>query len=170
MNDAELERLIEEMQRLRGWIANSYAQVEYILGDIIIRFRNWPIYDAQTKTMTHSASKRIAKVRAMLAIDGPLTPFADESSAIINRFDDRHETRNLLAHGFCEFHWSRSGTAGMEFRKFHRQPDRDDAQLIRAFTTEALEAEKVEFTALATDAVNLYIQIHRHFGWVGFVP
>lgn len=165
-----MERLIEEMQRLRGWISNSYAQVEYILGDIIIRSREWPVYDAQTKTMSHSAAKRISKVRAMLAVDGPLMPFANDLTAIIDRFDERHETRNLLAHGFCEFQWTRSGQAGMQFRKFHRQPDRDDAQLIRTFAPEALAAERKEFTAVATDAVDLYIRINRHFGWIGFVP
>jgi hypothetical protein len=170
MHQDEMKPLIEEMQRLRGWIANSYAQVEYLLGDMIIRAREWPVYDAQTKVFTHKVTKRISKVREMLELDGPFTPFAKELTAIIDRFDDRHETRNLLAHGFCELHWTKSGAAGFEFRKFHRQPDRDDARLIRTFTPEALVAESDEFVAIGRDAVGLYIRIHRHFGWIGFVP
>jgi hypothetical protein len=36
------EDAINEGQRLRGWIANSYAQIEYLLGDLILRCRAFP--------------------------------------------------------------------------------------------------------------------------------
>jgi hypothetical protein len=28
---------LEEAQRLRGWITNGYAQVEYLLNDVIVK-------------------------------------------------------------------------------------------------------------------------------------
>ena len=49
---------LEEGQRLRGWIVNAYAQVEYLLGDLILRCRAFPEYEEQTRTFTHSAPTR----------------------------------------------------------------------------------------------------------------
>lgn len=170
MPETEMLAQIEDMTRLRGWIANSYAQIEYLLGDLIIRARSWPEYEAQTATFTHKATKRVSKVRAMAALDGPLSEFADALIAILDRFDRGHDTRNLLAHGFCEFHRARNGETGMQFQRFDRQPNRDDALVIRLFRPADLESEKIEFTNLAHEAVDLFITIHRHFGWVGFVP
>jgi len=43
---ALIEQRVEEGQRLRGWIANGYAQIEYFLGDIIVRSLQMPEYDA----------------------------------------------------------------------------------------------------------------------------
>jgi len=93
---------IEEGQRLRGWITNAYAQIEFLLGDLILRCREFPEYAVETATFTHSAPKRVRQVRQMLEKQGALTPFAPELTSIIDRFEKKHETRNLLAHGFCE--------------------------------------------------------------------
>jgi hypothetical protein len=50
---------IEEGQRLRGWITNAYAQIEFLLGDLILRCREFPEYAGDTATFTHSAPKRV---------------------------------------------------------------------------------------------------------------
>jgi hypothetical protein len=158
---------VEDGQRLRGWIANAYAQIEYLLGDLIIRCRVFPDYASLTKTFTHSASKRAEKVRKMAIAAGPLAPFARDLLSILDRFEAQHETRNLLAHGFCEFLYTNAGEIGFRFRKFHRQPDRDDARLVRTFTPEAMQAEAVSSIALSQEALSLFSQLHNHFGWAG---
>ncbi|WP_157235008.1 hypothetical protein [Methylosinus sp. LW4] len=156
---------IEEGQRLRGWIANAYAQIEFLLGDLILRCRAFPEYEAETATFSHSAPKRVRQVRRMLEKAGALDAFAVDLTSIIDRFEERHETRNLLAHGFCEYLCTPSGDAGLQFQKWHRQEDRDDARLIRCFRLPDLAAEENSLVALSHEALCLFQRMHRHFGW-----
>jgi hypothetical protein len=153
---------IEEGQRLRGWIANAYAQIEFLLGDLILRCRAFPEYAAETASFTHSGAKRARRVGRMLQKAGALKPFAAELTLIIDRFEERHEIRNLLAHGFCTYRYSPSGDAEFEFQKW----DRDDAPLIRCFHLPDLVAERDSLVALSVEALELFMRMHRHFGWM----
>ena len=157
---------IEEGQRLRGWITNSYAQIEFLLGDLILRCRVYSEYSDCTASLPHGAPDRVKRVRRMLAVPGPISLFADDLTGIIDRFENRHETRNLLAHGFCEYLVTPQGDSGLKFQKWHRSPTRQDARLIRCFRLADLQAEKESFTTLATEAMRLFYQIHDHCGWV----
>jgi hypothetical protein len=156
---------IEEGQRLRGWIANAYAQIEFLLGDLLLRCREFPEYAAETASFTHSAPKRVRQVRKMLEKEGRLTSFAAELMSIIDRFEERHETRNLLAHGFCEYLVTPTGDAALQFQKWHRTPDRDDARLIRAFRLSDLAAEEQSLVELSQEAARFFQRLHKHFGW-----
>lgn len=156
---------IEEGQRLRGWITNAYAQIEFLLGDLILRCRSFPEYEADSATFTRSALKPARLVQRMLQKPGPLIPFAAELISVIDRFEERHETRNLLAHGYCEYLHTPDGDAGLQFQKFHRQDARDDARLIRLFRLPDLLAERESLVALSDEAVRLFVRIHEHFGW-----
>jgi ADP-ribose pyrophosphatase YjhB (NUDIX family) len=159
---------IEEGQRLRGWIANAYAQIEFLLGDLIVRCREFPEYDTDAKrNLTHSAAKRVRLVRSMLEKSGPLSPFAEELLSIVDRFEERHETRNLLAHGFFVYLHTPSGDAGFQFKKWHRQDDGDDKQLIRTFRLSDLKSERENFVSLSQEALQLFRRMHQHFGWEG---
>lgn len=162
---ADFRADIEEGQRLRGWMTNAYAQIEFMLGDLILRCRVFPEYEALTKTFTHSAAKRAARVKRMASTNGPLDPFARDIVAIVDRFTDKQETRNLLAHGYCEYLYTPDGDAGLQFQKFHHQPGRDNARLIRTFRLADLHAETEIFTALSREAMPLFMRIHAHFGW-----
>ena len=102
----------------------------------------------------------------MLDRCGPLDAFAGDLRRVLDRFDGNHETRNLLTHGFCEFHHTLKGDTGFYFQKFHRPAARDDARLIRTFRTATLIVERDASSALAQDALELVATIHDHFGWV----
>lgn len=164
---------IDEGQRLRGWIANSYAQIEYLLGDLIFRCRAFSEYNLHTKTMPHDANSRVKKIRAILRACGPLDLFAESLTIILDRFEQGHETRNLLVHGFCTYLRTPSGDTALQFEKWHRQPSqddvsrRDDVRLKRQFRLSTMRNEMDSFVELADDAVRLIREIHQHFGWTG---
>ena len=82
-------------------------------------------------------------------------------------FEKKHETRNLLAHGFCEFLYTSDGDAGMRFSKWHRQQDREDARLQKTFRLNDLQREQTELAAVASRAVELFYKIHADLGLVG---
>ena len=157
---------IEEGQRLRGWIANSFAQIEFMLGDLILRSFQMAEYDGLPRTLPHGAPDRVKRLRRVLGTQGPLDPFAAALEELLDTFETTHEVRNLLAHGFCEYLFTPDGDAALQFQKWHRQPHREDARLIRSFRLQDLEREKQTMTALSTRAVLLFRNLHDHFGWV----
>ena len=156
---------IEEGQRLRGWITNSYAQIEFLLGDLILRCRSFHQYELHTKTMPHGGSSRVKKVKSILKINGPLSPFAGRLQTLLQRFDDTHDIRNLLAHGFCEYLFTPEGDAGLQFQKWHRLPNRDDARLIKTFRLNEMASEMDDFVCLSMEMMSLFKEIHDQFGW-----
>lgn len=156
---------IEEGQRLRGWITNAYAQIEFLLGDLILRCTSMPEYRHLPQTLPHGATDRIKRVRCILNSPGPLEPFATSLQALLAEFEKGHETRNLLAHGFCEFLVTPDGDTGIQFQKWHRHERRQDARLIRCFRLQDLEREEKSFAALAQSGLVLFRQVHDSFGW-----
>ena len=151
---------IEEGQRLRGWIANGYAQIEYLLGDAIVRGLVLPEYAGLGSGLPHGAPDRIKRVRRLLQVQGFFSEFGDEIEGILREFELHHETRNLLAHGFCSFHYTATGDCGLEFRKWHRAPDRHDARLTRTFRIADLLREKDDIQQLSQRALTLFARIH----------
>lgn len=167
MDAAEHQATIEEAQRLRGWIANAYAQIEFFLGDIIVRSLKLAEYENVGQVLPHGSPDRIKRVRRILEFDGVFSEFRVELSAIMDEFESHHETRNLLAHGFCEFLFTPTGDCGLQFRKWHRVPDRQDALLMRTFRLVDLENEKAIVVELSQRALGLFYQIHHRLGLVG---
>ena len=163
----QIKMIIEEAQRLRGWLANSYAQIEYLLGDLIVRSLTMPEYEQLGSTLPHDAPRRIKRARHIIEAGGWIGKFSQELNEILDNFEKKHETRNLLAHGFCEFLYTPDGDAGMRFSKWHYQPDRQDARLQRTFRLNDLQREQTELTALASKAVELFFRIHDDLGLVG---
>ena len=157
---------IEEGQRLRGWIKNAYAQIEFLLGDFILRCNGLPEYSHLPSTLPHGAPDRVKRVRRILAATGPMQRFDQSLRPLLEEFERGQETRNLLAHGFCEYLYTPSGDTGLQFQKWHRQPDREDARLIRCFRIEDMRREKEAFSRLAQRGLELFMIIHEHFGWV----
>lgn len=166
LSPPELIEAIEEGQRLRGWIANGYAQVEYLLGDIITNAFRMPEYADLASRLPHRIEKRIATVRRVLALDGYFTAHAEEIEWILAAFEDHHETRNLLAHGFCTAFHTPDGDFGLEFRKWHRDGDRD-AEMKRTFRLVDLEYERDQLKHVSQRALSLAYQIHQELGLVG---
>ncbi len=157
---------IEEGQRLRGWIANGYAQVEYLLGDIITKALKMAEYDSLAGRLPHRLEKRVAMVRQILDIDGHFSKHSDEIEAILEAFGEHHETRNLLAHGFCTAYHTPDGDFGLEFRKWHRDGNRD-AEMKRTFRLVDLEYERTQLKHVSQRALALSFAIHEELGLVG---
>ena len=157
---------IDKGQFIRGWIANGYAQVEYLLGDIIMKSKAMPEYEGLIDRLPHRVERRIAKVREIVAIDGFFQKFGDEIADIIERFEMHHQTRNLLAHGFCTAYHTPDGDFGLEFRKWHRDGDRD-AELKRTFRLVDLEYERAQLLDVSQRALHLSFAIHEKLGLVG---
>lgn len=157
---------VEEAQRLRGWIANGYAQVEFLLGNIIVLSLSMPEYEQVGGVLPHGSPDRIRRVRRILQFAGVFSEFDRELTWILDEFENHHETRDLLAHGFCEVHHTPDGEFGFSFRKWHRVSDRHDAQLQRTFRLTDLEHEKTVIGEISQRALKLSHRIHERLGLI----
>ncbi|WP_313437252.1 hypothetical protein [Novosphingobium sp.] len=171
MTEAQIKEFAEMGMSERGWISNSYAQIEYLLGDLIVHCREFPVYNAQTGTVSHSAAKRVKKVRAILALDGPLSPFADKMTEVLDAFEGNDDVRNLLAHGFCSIHYTPTGDAGFVFRKFDRaaaaEAEDDAAAIIRTFRLVDLQYHRAQMVEQAQNALAVFVGMYNSLGWNG---
>ena len=166
MSPPELFEAVEEGQRLRGWIANGYAQVEYLLGDIITNAFKLPQYEALLARLPHRIEKRISMVRDILEIDGYFKGHGEEIHWILAAFEEHHQTRNLLDHGFCTAYFTPDGDFGLEFRKWHRDGDRD-TEMKCTFRLIDLEYERTQLKNVSQRALALTYVIHQELGLVG---
>ena len=162
----EVLAAIEEGQRLRGWITNGYAQVEYLLGDIIVRSHGKEEYEVVKGRLPHRPEKRIAMVRKILEIDGFFSKHREEIEWLIGAFEFHQQTRHLLVHGFCSAHHTPNGDFGLQFRKWHRE-DENDVEIETTFRLIDLEYERAQFTQAAQRALSLAFEIHDELGLVG---
>jgi hypothetical protein len=162
-----VKNAIFEATYWRGKISNSYAQVEFLLGDLIVKCRDVAEYKDIPGNLPHGAPDRVRRVGILLKESGPLDPFRDEITALMDRFSAKHETRNLLAHGLCTTHWGRQTKRfSLEFKKFHRNKgENEDWLLTRNFTMDGLREEAQEMGAMADEGLALFRRIHDQMEW-----
>ena len=156
---------IKEGQRLKGWIANGYAQVEYLLGEIIARANEMPAYESMHSRLPHRPEKRIARVRQILEIEGFFSPYREEIKWLVEAFEHHQPTRHLLLHGFCTAYHTPDGDFGLQFRKWHRVGDAD-GEIKKIFRLIDLEYERAQFTHVADRALALVREMHDQLGLI----
>jgi hypothetical protein len=161
----EIIAQVEEGQRLRGWITNGYAQVEYLLGDVIVRSHHMDEYEALKERLPHRPERRVAKVKQILEVDGYFSKHRHELEWIIGAFEYHQQTRHLLVHGFCSAYHTPSGDFGLQFRKWHRDAN-NDTEINKIFRLIDLEYEKAQFTHVAQRALSLAREIHQDLGLI----
>jgi hypothetical protein len=162
-----IQDAIHQSTYLRGKISNAYAQVEFLLGDLIMRCRDMDEYKSVPGGFPHGAPDRVKRVRILLKESGSLDPFRSELTTLMDRFSAKHTNRNLLAHGLCTVHWAHPKQFRMEFKKFHREKgaDQKDFLLIKTFSIADLQEEAQAMNAVANDGLALFRHIHTHMDW-----
>ncbi|WP_141521451.1 hypothetical protein [Novosphingobium sp. PC22D] len=125
MNNAELEQYHPEVDRvlhLRGWFIHCFAQIEFMLGELISVSLASHHYDHLDRTFPFGVSQRIDRVEKILAASGPLAPFEGDLGPLLSAFKKSVEDRNVIAHGYSEFHVGTDGTCAVRFLKWQRDP------------------------------------------------
>ena len=152
-------------QRARGWIVNSYAQFEHLLLDLVVRAKAVPDYG--TLRVPYRTDKRIAEVKRLCAMQGPLEAFSGRLIELIDRFEAFEKPRLLLVHGFCAV--SIDGVGNMSFNFKRYRPTKDDPTELeeRTFTLRELQIERNAFVQFAREAMDLFVEMHRVMGWEG---
>lgn len=168
LSRAQIEAIIRGMTEDRGFVINSFAQIECLLADLIDQCRGFGDYAAlNDKPIPFSAGNRVARVRE-LATSGPLAPHADRIEKLLTRFLEFEDLRHLFTHGFASFAHTPDGDAGMYFIRYVPPPKGGDVTMVRAFyrpsTMQAQRDSCLEFIEAAMDA------FREIYGAIGLNP
>jgi hypothetical protein len=118
MNDQDIMVAICKMTMDRGFIINSFSQVECRLADLINQCSKIEEYkEIAEKPMPFGVSGRVARVRELVKF-GPLALHSDVLEKLMRRFVEFEEVRHLLVHGYASFAYTVEGDMGMQFVRF----------------------------------------------------
>lgn len=116
-----VEAFIEDSARSRGWIVNLYAHLEFMLADLALKVEPSDAYAAVPKGLPFRFDSRVARLEALLAIEGPLSPWADILRQIAHNAIAVQNTRHLMTHGLGQVHVV-DGVVHLHLRRFDPVP------------------------------------------------
>lgn len=149
----------------RGWILNSYAQIEYMMADTVIRSVQFPAYEVITAGLPYRLSKRLDRFNKLIESDGPLDAFRDELRVISADFEATEERRHFLVHGKTTALIDPSDAVFVEFERF--TPSKFDPFRRSKLRLSLPELAQLRVTAnlQADAAMQMFRRLHKHFGW-----
>lgn len=165
MDKQDIETILDEFQRMRGWIVNSFAQVEYILADLVVRCRQFPEYQSLTGEFPYRVETRIAVVRKILKLDGPLSQDRVPLDTQLTEFESMIDLRNLIVHGLATFVHDANRDWAMVFQLW--RPHRNNAftTTSETFSPDALKSIVEYSQEFAAATLEVIRTIHRRHGW-----
>jgi len=118
VSDQVREKAKRDAHLVRGVVLNHYATVEYGVDELLYRCRRYASYrKAIPLRLPRSMSDKIALVRNVVALPGPLRPFGDNIASALDRLDVFTVHRHLAAHGRLAIEFPESGPV-MRLEKF----------------------------------------------------
>ena len=95
----DIQKAVHDAAFLRGTIITSYAQVEFLLGDIWPCCQSRPEYrDHVRQTFPYRLEDRLKTVKTLMTLPGPLTTHAPEMSSLIDEILLYEDIRHFMAH------------------------------------------------------------------------
>ena len=156
---------IEECQRLRGWLINSFAQIEFLIGDLPCRAWEIPEYAEMKQPVSIVAKNRMKQTRSLLEAPGPLASYAERLVPLLDRFERYDQARNFIAHGFCSFDFvPRTREVAMRFRCYVPRKGQPPELLELYMLPGELGAARDEWVPIAEQVVAICHEIYLRFG------
>jgi hypothetical protein len=145
------KRLVDEALYLRGRIVASYAHVEFLLADLVVKLDlRFPyLIEARIK-----AVKRIAERQGYEIYKADLERICAE----LLQYD---ELRNFMAHGFLSLTVDRKGNHQFEFLRYQREEEGKFTMLSATTTIERLRQAAEDISEYVSDAIKLFERIYR---------
>jgi hypothetical protein len=143
--------LVDEVFYLRGRIIASYAQVEFLLADLVVKLDlRFPyLIEARIK-----AVKRIGE-REGYAV------YKDELDRVCDELLLYDELRHFITHGFLSLTTDRKGTHQFEFLRYQREGKGKFTMLSAKTTIERLRQAANDIGGYVSHAIRLFERIYR---------
>jgi hypothetical protein len=148
---------VDKLLDTRGATILAFAQVEWFLAKIILEAKVFEQYSAVDLSFSQDAEKRATKVKELLDLEGPFSPYADDLRKTIDKVMEYVELRNFAAHGLVVRPDSgdTSLSSKLHFRMFrmYKGGKLDDAS--RELTIKEYTDEQVGLTKAAREFVGV---------------
>jgi hypothetical protein len=129
----DVHKTIREMTEARGFVINSFTQIECLLADLIDQCRDLTQYEELShKPIPFGVDNRVARVRELTKA-GPLFAFADIIDKILTRFMEFEDLRHLFTHGYASVAYTPDGDIGMYFIRYVPPPKGGEVTMVRRF-------------------------------------
>ncbi|WP_448043879.1 hypothetical protein [Bradyrhizobium liaoningense] len=154
---AATNEFITKLMDSRGAIMLAFAQVEWFLAKLIVEASKYEQYQALDLSFSQDADKRAERLKKILNVDGPFSPYAKRLIKAIDEVMAHITLRTMSAHGLTV----RPDSLGLS-EKIH-------FRMYRMFKGGVLNEEKLDLTikeytdqagALST-AARAFVQIVR---------
>jgi hypothetical protein len=165
LSEAQIAEIIHQLTEDRGFIINSFAQLECLLADLIDQCREIAAYkELSGKPFPFGVKNRVDRVRE-LARSGPLGAHADTIDRVLSRFMEFEDLRHLFVHGFATFAHTADGDAGMSFVRFVPPPKGGEVTMVREFyRSETMKAQLKSSLEFIGAAMATFREIYTEIG------
>jgi hypothetical protein len=165
--DARFKPLIHQMMENRGWLINTYCQVEFLLADLIVKCRKFEGYSDLSKLqLPFGLNNRIQRVRDLAAAD-PLLKYREQLEALFSGLLEKEEVRHFFAHGYSVINITTDGKEVGLYVKRYLQPKKGEGEKLSDLmvTPAELEEAQVKWSKYGEDANALFKAIYADLGF-----
>lgn len=101
----------------RGLFIQRYAAVEFSVTHLLLMCRQHPVYNS-LGDLPWKLTSKLKRLTAILEMDGPVKPFADQLRSMVDLFVELERDRHFLAHGLMATKLDAQGQRIMAFRLY----------------------------------------------------
>jgi hypothetical protein len=95
----EASEFADKLIDSRGGILMAFAQVEWYLAKLIAEASAYDEYKALDLSFSQDAEKRAERLKKILNVDGPFSPYADALNKSLDKVIAHVQLRTMSAHG-----------------------------------------------------------------------
>ncbi|MDP3736501.1 MAG: hypothetical protein Q8R02_03870 [Hyphomonadaceae bacterium] len=149
----------------RGAIVNAYAQVEFMLADLVARCRQLPDYASEISKLPYGVEARAKAIKKLCAMAGPLNQFQNDLVPIADKLLALEEDRHFLTHGFAICEHDKQGNVRLVFRRFVPRSGDEWTPAHRNFTPDELKHLQQTTTVFVSTALETFRRVHVELGF-----
>jgi hypothetical protein len=144
------KRLVDEALYLRGRIVASYAQVEFLLADLLVKL------DLRFPYLID------ARIKAVKKIAGPgYEVYKDELDHVCDDLDQFDDLRHFMTHGFLSLTTDTKGNHQFEFLRYIREGEGKFTMMSAKTTIERLRQAAEDIGKYVSLVIRLFERIYR---------
>ena len=143
--------LIDEALYLRGRIVASYAQVEFLLADLVVKL---------DLRFPYLVGARINGVKRIAEREG-YEVYKDELDRVCDELLMYDELRHFMTHGFLSLTTDKKGNHQFEFLRYQREGEGKFTMLSAKTTIERLRQAANDIGDYVSHAIRLFERIYR---------
>jgi hypothetical protein len=143
--------LVDEALYLRGRIIAAYAQVEFLLADLVVKLElRFPyLVEARIKAVKKIAEKAGYEI------------YKDDLNRVCEELLVYDELRHFMTHGFMRMDLDRTGNHQFEFLRYVREGEGQFTMMSAKTNIERLRQAVADIGKYVSDAIRLFEKIYR---------